>query len=354
MNTVVVRCAGCQELSRVMAEAVGLQVACPRCGVAFVAVPDASPADPPLVRPADPARVPVVRPRPKPPTPLVWEVPEPAEPEVERTPPTGGLIALSLLPFGIPLLWLLAAAVTQREVLMSFAVPVALAVGVSGLGLGTAYVTRWSVSSRAKAVIALLLVGYLAAGLLFIVKKEWLQDFRRVFNRGDLGWRNFRAEPVKEPGKELIGYRIQFPVGEPVKEVPSPFSEGTWKAYAHVDPTRPDSEVYSSAVGRIPGVKPWAANHVWFPAVGKIVRAAAPADAVAPEETPVTLHDRVKNEKFEGREFHFTRPNDVWSRVVRVYNVRGHVIYLAVEGPHLTPDAGDVSHFFESLRGPFE
>ena len=129
-----------------VAEAVGLEVACPRCGVAFVARPDA--AEPPLVRPSDP---PVVRPRPNRPTPLVWELPDAPAPDVERTPPSGGLIALALLPFGIPLLWLLASAVAAREVVWSFAVPVAIAVGASGLGSGSGpsfWLKFWTNRSR--------------------------------------------------------------------------------------------------------------------------------------------------------------------------------------------------------------
>jgi hypothetical protein len=110
--------------------------------------------------------------------------------------------------------------------------------------------------------------------------------------------------------------------------------------------------VYTAAVARVAGVKPWDADHVWFEGVGAAVRAAAPG-ATLLAERPVALRDRVTRETLTGKEYHFTRPGEVWSRVARVYRVSGHAVYLAVEGPHLTPDAEDVEFFLESLGGPF-
>lgn len=360
MNTVVVRCTACRELSRVLSEAVGLEVACPRCGVAFVARPEVPAEEPPVVRRAASSGVPVVRPPAPAPTPIRWDLAEqPDPPEVERIPPTGGLIALALLPFSIPLFWLLASSVTQREVVWSFAVPVALAVGVSGLGFGTAYVNRWSVAARAKALLALLLLAYLAAGFLFAVRKEWLQDLRRNFNRGHLNWATFHAEPPDEkaePGKpkepKLIGFYCKYPQGMAEVEIASPFPDWKSKAYGFRDPKRPATEEYTAAVARVPGVRPASAE--WVAAVGKAVRAATPPDALVTESALEPRRDPLTKERWDCWQYHVTRPNDVWSRVARVYRVRGHAIYLAVEGPHLTPDAADVVFFLESLRGAVE
>jgi len=350
MNTVVVRCAGCRQLSRVAAEAVGLEVVCPRCAVTFVARPESAPDDPPFVRRTDPTQVPVVHPRTT--KPINWDAPPaPPEPEVERIPPTGGLIAIALLPFGIPLLWLLASAVINRPVVMSFAVPVALAVGVTGLGFGIAYVTRWSVATRVKALVVLLLVAYLAAGFLFVVKKEWLQSLRRAFPRGENDWQKFPIEPTKKP--PLIGYSVEFPAGEEVREVRPPFP-GEWKAFECKDAKQTDN--YATAVGRLPGIKLGMEDDPWFKAMGEAIRAAAPARAAEPKETPVSLRDRAVIDPpppIPGREFHFTRPDDIlWHRVVRVYRVKDDAIIMAVEGPNLTPDAADVVHFLESVRVP--
>lgn len=343
MSTVVVRCGVCRQLSRVAAEAVGLEVACPRCPATFVARPEPDAAEPPLVRRADPGRVPVVRPRTELPRPIVWEAPEPVAPVVERVPPSGGLIALALLPFGIPLLWLLASAVTQREVVMSFAVPVAVAVCASGLALGTATVDRWSVGTRVKAVVALLFLAYLVAGLLFIVSKEWLEDLRRVFNRGDIGWREFRAPETDKH----IGYSVKFP-GRPVVEGDSPVPEWDWQAFQHTDGAKPGADVYLSAVGPVPPdvAKAWAADKVWFEGVGKVVRASAKGFADETESREVTAGD------LKGREYHFT--GDGRNRVVRIYRARGQAVYLAVEGAFVTPDAVDVQYFLNSLRVPFK
>ena len=100
------------------------------------------------------------------------------------------------------------------------------------------------------------------------------------------------------------------------------------------------------------GVKPWDADHLVRRGRGGGAGGGPRRDPVT--ERPVALRDRVTRETLNGKEFHFTRPGEVWSRVARVYRVGGHAVYLAVEGPHLTPDAGDVELFLESLRGPFK
>lgn len=348
MITVVVRCTACRQPSRVAAEAVGWEVACPRCPATFVArLEGEGSAEPPLVHRADPGRVPVVRPRAARPQaertrPIVWDAPVPVVPDVERIPPTGGLLALTLIPFGIPLLWLLASVVTQREVVMSFAVPVALAVGASGLVFGVAQVDRWSIRTRVKSVLGLMLLAYAVATLLFLASKDWLEQLRRVFNRGDIGWREFRAAETNTH----IGYTIKFP-NRPVVETESPVAGWDWKAHWHREGGKPGADSFTSAVGPVPPdvAKAWSADRVWFEAVGQALREATRQEnrfADDPDPKEVTFGE------FKGREFNFA--GDGRNRVVRVYRARGQAVYLAVEGAFVTPDAVDVQFFFQSLR----
>lgn len=349
MSTVVVRCTACRQPSRVAAEAVGWEVACPRCPATFVARPDGdgdAAAEPPLVHRADPGRVPVVRarpnrPQPDRPRPIVWDEPAPVVPDVERAPATGGLLALSLIPFGIPLLWLLASVVTQREVVFSFAVPVAVAVGAAGLAFGIVNVDRWSLRTRVKSVLGLTVLAYAVAALLFVVSKEWLQDLRRVFNRGDFNWKEFRATATDTH----IGFIVQFP-SKTFEGAESPVPEWDWKAYRHRDGATPGADTYTVAVGPVPArvAKAWDADRVWLDAVGKVVGEAAKGYAITAEPKDVTLG------RFKGREFVFA--GDGRDRVVRVYRAEGQAVYLAVEGAFVPPDGVNVRFFFNSFRDP--
>ena len=189
-------------------------------------------------------------------------------------------------------------------------------------------------------MVALLLIAYLTAGFLFLVKKEWLQDLRRVFNRGDIGWRDFRVPE----SADHVGYIVKFP-GRPITETDSPIPDWKWKAHQYAESKKPGVDVYLSAVGPIPVeiAKAWSADAIWFEAVGKAVRAAA-ADFTGEAERAVSVLG------VNGREYSFT--GDGRNRVVRVYRVGRQAVYLSVEGPHLTPDAVDVQFFLESLRVP--
>src|SRR3954469_9001033 len=97
MTDFVVRCPNCTQGARVPFEARGQLVECPRCGLHFPALPE----PPKVPRNPLPAYVPTVP---------VVEQAEHEEPEHHAHNPHGLLIAVALLPLGVPLLWLTAGA----------------------------------------------------------------------------------------------------------------------------------------------------------------------------------------------------------------------------------------------------
>src|SRR5262245_27688869 len=142
---VVIRCPKCRAAARVGPEVVGRLVACPGCAVEFVAVVEvAVVARPAAPRPEDrdpaerslrgkvgarrplPVAVPV---DPDDGTAVVAEL----YPEQPGGLPLSVMIGLALLPFMIPLVWLLAPAVVGWPPALTAAAPVALAVAASAL-----------------------------------------------------------------------------------------------------------------------------------------------------------------------------------------------------------------------------
>src|SRR5262245_25162273 len=179
MSLVTVRCPACRRLSRVDAAALELTVACPRCGEAFVALEEAE-----LVAPGP--RHPLVPPLPRrvPEPPPVFDAPsrisrEPA-PDEDHDPhrhppgalPVSVLIGLALLPFVIPILWAIAPAVFGQEPMLSWAVPVALAVSASVLCLAVIYTVDWTPATRVKGVLMIVVLAYFAALNLYFLKKQ--------------------------------------------------------------------------------------------------------------------------------------------------------------------------------------
>jgi hypothetical protein len=156
-------------------EALGQMVGCPRCQAPFVATPDDGPPAPTRAKrpPARPPAPPVRRdpdraePRPRPAAAIPIAPPrtDPADgppateaPDPEHDPHTpvpGGLpfsvlVGFALMPFAIPLLWLLGPLVTGFEPALSPAVPVSLAIAAAALCLGVVYTIDWTAVTRIK------------------------------------------------------------------------------------------------------------------------------------------------------------------------------------------------------------
>lgn len=331
-----VRCPNCRNLSRVGADALGRMVACPHCGRPFPAAPDsaAEPA-PPVVRRARPA-----------PRPAVPAVAPPVDDSAAlgldepHHGPAPGLVGLVLLPLAIPLLWLVGPVLTGVEPIFSFAAPVALAAGLCGLGLGVAYAHGWTLATRVKAVVALVMVGYFTGGSLYFLKKEWAEAIRRHVGPGDLKWHPFnpphepKAYQVNLPGKvnESEGDRLM--PGWGLRAYRSARDQG---AQAALD------VAYEVAHGTPPAevAGPLLESDEWFAKAREAVCRACEGELARERE--------VRHKDFPGREYVVALPDGATNRIVRVYRAGDRAFCLGVEGAFVPDDARYVEEFFNSF-----
>ncbi len=326
----IVRCSACHQRSRVAAESLGLLVACPRCGNQFVAESD----DELIILPDTP--VATVHPRRRSDTPRS-PLPAPDDhPHPHHAGPNGLLISVALLPLGIPLLWLLVTVVTGRETVLSYAAPLAIAVGICGLCGGIA-LTHWSTAARIRAMLALVMLAYLVSGALYFLKQNWLVEARKNFTRGEGPWHEFK--PPGEP------YTVRFP-GAP-KELPaSPVEGWSLKAFQFADPKRAGSDVFVSADGPLPTDFPKdAADEVWF---AKAKAALLTSGAELVREEPVRMQD--PRRVISAHDYELQFPDGQIKRVVRIVRTEKRVFYLSVDGPFLTGDTPDVRDFLKSFK----
>ena len=323
--SVIVRCPVCQQRSRVAEGALGLVVACPRCPHQFTATSDEE-----LIIAAA-APIPTVHPRQRLETPRATPAIIPDDHPV-HVGPNAFLIAVALLPLGIPLMWLLVGAITGRETVLSFAAPVSIAVGVCGLCAGIA-LTHWGTPARIRAMLAVVLLAYLAAGALYFLKPAWLEEARKNFGRGELAQYEF-GPPDK-------AYTVKFP-GRPKEQDNSPVEGWALKAFRFADPARAGSDVFISAHGSAPKDFPKdGAEEAWFKKAKEALLQTSGAALV--KEEPIL------GKGYEAREYELQLPDDQIKRVVRIVRVKGRVFYLSVDGPFLTGDTPDVKEFMKSF-----
>ncbi|HJZ54267.1 MAG TPA: hypothetical protein VKE74_04885 [Gemmataceae bacterium] len=358
----VVRCPSCRGASRVAPEAVGLLVACPRCSNSFVAVEEAMPVAPPSPPPL-PAPRPRLRRRPDPldrpgadrpggerpdhsahrpaRTRRTAEpvTPPNAHPSADGHPhadpvarlPVSVLIGLALLPFAIPLLWVIAPLMLGQPPVLSLATPIALAVAVSALCLAVVYTIDWSPATRVKGVLILVGLAYFAGLSLYFLKKEMVDGVRQALGPGkDL-------KPFRPPGGD---YTVRMP-GKPIPADNLRPLDG-WKltCYKASYKAFPTEVVFVVGSGDDPNPARAGDEDAWFATVRK---ALTQGGGQLRTETPIRLDAR----DMRGRQWEFqVGPN---TRVVRVYRAEGKVYYLSAEGPNLDPKDDPASTFFESF-----
>lgn len=341
MGIVVVRCPGCRGASRVGPEAVGLLVLCPRCSDPFLAVEEAAAVAPAPsrgpARPADrrPRPAATTRPRRSRAEPVAPAGPgaaphhDPHDPHAEGR---GGLpltvmVGLALVPFAIPLVWLIAPLVAGRPPALSVATPAALAVAFAALCLAVVFTIDWSPATRLKGVVLLLGLAYLSGLSLYFLRKEMVDRVAAVFGPR---WTELRLEPKGGPA-----YQVELP-GKPAPENDQPLSaaavaltchragHGGWAGEfvgvagvgADPDPAKPDAD--------------------WFAAAGKALSPRDKGKAVPPTaDVPIP-----------GWEWRVGAGRD--ARTVRVFRTAGAVYYLSAAGPPAT--GGHAGRMFESFK----
>src|SRR5581483_186766 len=192
MGLVTVRCPACRGQSRVEATTLGLTVGCPRCGDPFVALEEAELVAPGPRQPVAPPPRRVINPLPayldRPPAPPERPAGEEQDHDPHRIPPGGlpvsVLIGLALLPFAIPILWLIAPAVAGQPPMLSPAAPVSLAVAASILCLAVIYTIDWTPGTRVKGVLMIVALAYFTALNLYFLKKQMVNEVKKFFGAG--------------------------------------------------------------------------------------------------------------------------------------------------------------------------
>ncbi len=366
MSLAVVRCPACRGTSRVESDALGEVVACPRCQSSFVAVEEAQVVSPAPVPAAPTRRTAVARPvapprrrRLPPDESDDWDEPPPNRtsgsrpvavatpvliPDPEHDPhqapvaglPVSVLVGLALLPFGIPLLWLIMPMVTGQDAALSIAVPLALAVAASALCLGVVKTIDWTATTRIKGVLMLVGLAYLSAAGLYFLKKELMDKVQGFFGPTS-EWafvpldKNSRIKMPSNPEKcedQPLGPGV---VGPNVKLVglqatyESDLRGGTYKYWA------------MSATLAAPVAKP---DDAWFNKIGdelKRVRGGR-----------LLQKHTVTHRGHPGCEWEFELGEDT-IRIVQVFVIDNRVYYLSAEGPKLTRDDDLADTFFQSF-----
>lgn len=337
----VVRCPSCRGASQVDPGARGLTVQCPLCTSTFVAVPEAE-----LVAPG----------RPKPTT----ETPIPARPREElrprlsserkksralkeddhdpHRPPGGGLpasvlVGLALLPFAIPILWLIAPLLLGHPPQLSFAVPLAIAISASILSLAVIYTIDWSPSLRVKGVFMLLGLAYFVSGSLYFLNKEMLVRAQASIVR--------KKWVVFKPDKPSSNYSVLMPEKpHSVNDQPIPGLELDCYKLSLSESDALGSYVFVVGNG-VPSDKD-SGSEKWFEStIDKII-------VEAGGQRDPNLQKQFVNDR-TGQQFIIPLPNNS-TRIVRLFVIKGQVYYLSIEGDDLAPGDTTLLRFFESFH----
>ena len=332
-----VRCPHCQSLSRVNSEVIGRAVVCPQCSEPFTAAAD------PTIAPVLAAKPKVAR--------RVQHSAQISEPPVlarvlhsghdhhdvsEGPPPM--LVGLALMPVGIPLLWLAVRVATGQAPVFSYAAPVAIALGLCGVGIGVVFAQRFSTATKVKTILALTLMGYMLGGFVFFMKKEWAEAVRKNFSPSKREFRPFTPSskaytvsvPWQEstaeeqlPGWELKGFQFrQNPVRDPNDKI-----ELTFEVADGAPPPEhkglPDDE--------------------WF----RVAR-----DALVKKTESIRVSETAIKHKelHSGREYALTLPDGATNKHVRIFRIKDRAYYLSVDGVFLARETDCVNWFFDSFE----
>jgi hypothetical protein len=242
------------------------------------------------------------------------------------------MIGLALLPFAIPLLWLVAPLVVGQEPMLSVAAPAALAVSASVLCLAVVGTVDWTPATRLKGVLMMVGLAYFAGLSLYFLKEKMAARAQEWFGTGQEWHEVNPADPTYEA--KLPGEPGPPTVEHPLKGVSLTCYAASRKQF---------TQTFVCVVGSGQDDQPGKGNgDAWFDA--------ATADLVAASGGTLRGQPRkVRHlDQYPGREWVIQLPRKGAVRVVRVYRAAGRVYYLAAEGPHV--DKHDITReFFDSF-----
>jgi hypothetical protein len=257
----------------------------------------------------------------------------------ERPLPASVFIGLSLLPFLIPIVWLVASVIAKPPML-TFGTPIALAVATSILCLAVISTIDWTPATRVKGVLLLVVLSYLTGLGLYFVKREMVNRVQKAFGRGQV---------LLPDAPRGAGYSVRVP-GHPVDDNGARPMRDVALTCRRVN--LPGMPGYTFVYGSSPpplNLVPQNAElgtDAWFQkAILDITKQAR----ATREKEPQTLS---YNGQFPGREFLLQLPDgQKTQRLVRIYVANGRVYYLAVDRVNLDPNDDDlVREFFESFE----
>jgi len=341
---IVVRCTGCRGASQVGPEAVGLLVLCPRCQEPFLAIEEAPPASP---------KPPKRRERAEPIAPESAPVRRRVRTEIEPTaaseshdpliaPPSGlpatVLIGFALLPFAIPLLWLIGPLVVNQQPALSLAAPASLALSAAVLCLAVVFTVDWTPATRIKGVLMLVGLSYFAGMSLYFLKKDMV-DRTKEFLTPAPKWYSFH-EPK---GKYHV--RLPFQVTPEMSSPDQPLPGWTLRSYRllHQPPLARHSVTYTFGSG--PDGKKNDPN--WIEEVTRGLQEVAGKEATLSGPVGVSTLDQLP-----GQEWTLTLGDRRTNRIVRVFRANDMIYYFAVEGEQLDSDNSLVRTYYNSLQIP--
>jgi hypothetical protein len=252
------------------------------------------------------------------------------------------LIGLALLPFAIPILWLVAPAVIGKAPAVSIATPLALALSASILCLAVIYTVDWTPATRIKGVLMLVGLAYFGAASLYFIKKEmveWMKRNTRFEDRID--WQEF----------ETAHYRVKMPA-KPLPAPERPTQSIALDCYAATcdHPVIPQLKFVVGS-GKLPAPAngaPGVGTNDWFNDLLQEIQVQAGGKL---EERLMTQFESKRQHVFAGRKLSIRFPDDN-IRLIQVFPIKGRLYYQSVEGAHLNWRDPEVRQFFGSLRVP--
>jgi|YNPMSStandDraft_1061717.scaffolds.fasta_scaffold00613_14 hypothetical protein len=330
MGKVQLICSVCGGQWRVTPSKPSRQLACPHCGSSYQS-PPVGQKTPGVFRAASSR---------------VSDDPRDASGDFELETPetewsrTGGLpatviIGLALLPYGVPIFWLIGPMLTGTMPPVSIATPLALAVSVSILCVSIIYTVDWSAETRLKGVWVLIVLAYFGGLMLFFTEKATLERLYRLGKEVE-EWREF--QPDKGPP-----YRLKVPA-PPQEMAQQPLQLAELTCYqARVPKELFDWHIYVMGAGEpkphpeLPGTKKW------FEAAG---------NALLEGNKILKRHWQADNGFLKGYLWEFLLGPEGRTQIVLIYVGRGKVYYLAVEGQQIDAHHPDVQRFFRSFFIP--
>ncbi len=314
--SIPVLCPKCQEFSQIPALARGQTVLCPFCNHSFRAE-------------SSTFEIPTVYPKP---TKVTDDFDYRIHDQVDPTGPKNVLFGLALLPFIIPLLWILGPTITGKEAIFTFTLPMAIAISSTGLCMGIVLAAEWTFATRVKGILAIVLVMHFCSGFLYFLKTEWVELIRKELGRANEDrWIRFVSKDRKFAAR----------VPSPMREGPAVLLDGIpMEVYQTSDVE--DPATYIVAHGRQPVELNEQPDQKFFDEMRDKATAASGGTLVS--ETEARLPG------YPGREMVFQLAERNTRRIIRVYRIERTVLATAVEGAFLTHDAGDVKIFFDHIE----